>query len=155
MCCAAEHLAKPCRSFLRAARDCVRGRLSDNIGKYGSSYPYFLALRVSAHPSTLGKAPSRDSAAADHYTSSMKPRTLILRTAGTNCDQETGHAFELAGSETTFLHVNRLLENPAQLHDYQLLAIPGGFSYGDDIAAGRIFANQIAHHLLEPLHRFV
>jgi phosphoribosylformylglycinamidine synthase len=85
----------------------------------------------------------------------MKPRTLILRTAGTNCDLETAHAFELAGSEPVFLHVNRLIEQPTLLDEYQLLAIPGGFSYGDDIAAGRIFANQITHHLHDPLHRFV
>ena len=85
----------------------------------------------------------------------MRPKTLILRTAGTNCDGETAHAFELAGSESTFLHLNRVLERPAALDEFQILAIPGGFSYGDDIAAGRIFANQIVHHLRDALHRFV
>jgi phosphoribosylformylglycinamidine synthase len=85
----------------------------------------------------------------------MKPSVLILRTAGTNCDGETAHAFELAGASNVFLHVNRLLENPAQLERFEILAIPGGFSYGDDIAAGRIFANQIKHHLRKPLHDFV
>src|ERR1051325_590599 len=85
----------------------------------------------------------------------MKPQTLILRTAGTNCDAEAAHAFELAGATSVFLHVNRLLERPQLLHDYQILAIPGGFSYGDDIAAGRIFANQIRHHLAEEFARFI
>jgi phosphoribosylformylglycinamidine synthase len=85
----------------------------------------------------------------------MKPQVLILRTAGTNCDAETAHAFELVGAQSIFMHINRLLENPAKLADFQILAIPGGFSYGDDIAAGRIFANQITHHLREPLHEFV
>jgi len=85
----------------------------------------------------------------------MKPRALILRTAGTNCDTETAHAFELAGAHSELLHVNRLLEKPSSLEDFQIMAIPGGFSYGDDIAAGRIFANQIAHHLREPLARFL
>ena len=85
----------------------------------------------------------------------MKPRTLILRTAGTNCDLETAHAFELAGSAVDRIHLNRVLENPALLADYQLLALAGGFSYGDDIAAGRILANQITHHLREPLAKFV
>jgi phosphoribosylformylglycinamidine synthase len=85
----------------------------------------------------------------------MRPATLILRTAGTNCDGETAHAFELAGSQPKFLHLNRVLEKPAVLDDFQILAIPGGFSYGDDIAAGRIFANQIVHHLRDALHRFV
>ncbi len=85
----------------------------------------------------------------------MKPRTLILRTAGTNCDVETARAFELAGSQPVLLHTNRLLENPAELHEFEVLAIPGGFSYGDDIAAGRIFANQINHYLRDGLLRFV
>jgi phosphoribosylformylglycinamidine synthase len=85
----------------------------------------------------------------------MKPRTLILRTAGTNCDLETAHAFERAGSEPVFMHLNRLLENDALLGDFQILAIPGGFSYGDDIAAGRIFANQIVHHLADAVRDFI
>jgi len=87
--------------------------------------------------------------------SSAKPRALILRTAGTNCDRETAHAFELAGANSVSLHLNRLLENPRLLDQYQILAIPGGFSYGDDIAAGRIFANQLMHHLHDALHEFV
>jgi phosphoribosylformylglycinamidine synthase subunit PurQ / glutaminase len=80
---------------------------------------------------------------------------MILRTAGTNCDGETAYALELAGAETEKVHVNRLIERPELLGQYQLLAFPGGFSYGDDIAAGRILANQIAHHLHDALHEFV
>jgi phosphoribosylformylglycinamidine synthase subunit PurQ / glutaminase len=80
---------------------------------------------------------------------------MILRTAGTNCDGETAHAFELAGSATQLVHINELLRKPSLMRDYQLLAIPGGFSYGDDIAAGRIFANQITHHLREAFVEFV
>ena len=89
------------------------------------------------------------------YPFRMNPRTLILRTAGVNCDGETAHAFELAGSTIELIHINRLLENPKLLNDFQILALPGGFSYGDDIAAGRIFANQIAHHLHDVFHDFV
>jgi phosphoribosylformylglycinamidine synthase len=85
----------------------------------------------------------------------MSPTALVIRTAGTNCDRETAFAFEQAGARVEYLHINRLLERPAVLHDYQLLAIPGGFSYGDDIAAGRIFANQIVHHLGDEFRRFV
>ncbi|HSV13878.1 MAG TPA: phosphoribosylformylglycinamidine synthase I [Tepidisphaeraceae bacterium] len=85
----------------------------------------------------------------------MKPKTLILRTAGTNCDGETAYAFERAGATAAFLHINRLLERPQLIHDYQILAFPGGFSYGDDIAAGRILANQITHHLRDVLQAFV
>jgi phosphoribosylformylglycinamidine synthase len=85
----------------------------------------------------------------------MKPKTLILRTAGTNCDGETAYAFELAGAEVERVHINRILQNPRLIDDYQILAVPGGFSYGDDIAAGRILANQIVNHLGDAFQRFV
>jgi phosphoribosylformylglycinamidine synthase len=85
----------------------------------------------------------------------MKPKALVLRTAGTNCDEETAYAFELAGASAQRVHLNRILANPRAMDDYQLLAIAGGFSYGDDIAAGRIFANQIVNHLRDALDRFI
>ena len=87
-------------------------------------------------------------------SSMATPRTLILRAPGTNCDVETAYAFERAGAAATTLHVNRALENPRLLDEFQILCIPGGFSYGDDVAAGRIFGNQIRHHLAEQLHEF-
>jgi phosphoribosylformylglycinamidine synthase I len=85
----------------------------------------------------------------------MKPATLILRAAGTNCDGETAYAFQLAGARSQLLHINRVLENPAVLDQFQILALPGGFSYGDDIAAGKILANQIVHYLGDALRRFI
>ncbi len=84
-----------------------------------------------------------------------KPKVMVLRTAGTNCDAETCHAFELAGAVTQKVHVNRLIENPALLDDFQILALPGGFSYGDDIAAGKILANQLIHHFRDAVRRFI
>ena len=84
-----------------------------------------------------------------------KPKTLILRAAGTNCDGETAYAFERAGATAQSLHVNRILESPAVLEEFQILALPGGFSYGDDIAAGKILANQIVHHLGEAVRSFI
>ncbi len=84
----------------------------------------------------------------------MAPRVLILRAPGTNCDQETAFAFETAGGKPDVLHLNRLLENPKLASNYQILAIPGGFSYGDDISAGRIFGNQIRHHLRDCFEEF-
>jgi phosphoribosylformylglycinamidine synthase I len=83
-----------------------------------------------------------------------KPRVLVLRAPGTNCDVETAFAFQLAGAIAERVHVNRLLENPPLLDSYQILCIPGGFSYGDDIAAGRILATQLRLHLAEVLHDF-
>jgi phosphoribosylformylglycinamidine synthase len=85
----------------------------------------------------------------------MQPKTLVLRTAGSNCDRELVHAFEVAGATCDLLHVNRLIEKPQLISDYQILAIPGGFTYGDDIAAGRIFANQIRHHLADAFNHFI
>jgi phosphoribosylformylglycinamidine synthase I len=82
-------------------------------------------------------------------------RVLLLRTAGTNCDRELAHAFQLVGAAVDTLHINTLLQNPAQLADYQILGFPGGFSYGDDIASGKILANQLIHHLAAPLRTFV
>jgi phosphoribosylformylglycinamidine synthase len=82
------------------------------------------------------------------------PRILILRAPGTNCDQETGYAFERVGGQADLVHVNRLLESPDIAGAYQILCIPGGFSYGDDVAAGQILAQQIRHHLAETLQAF-
>jgi len=83
-----------------------------------------------------------------------RPNVLVLRAPGTNCDLETAFAFETAGAATERVHVNRLLEEPALLDGFQILCIPGGFSYGDDVAAGRILANQLQHHLGEPIAQF-
>jgi len=82
------------------------------------------------------------------------PRVIILRAPGTNCDEETAYAFQRAGAKTELVHINRLLENPRLPAAFQILCLPGGFSYGDDIAAGRILANQIRHHLQDALREF-
>jgi phosphoribosylformylglycinamidine synthase subunit PurQ / glutaminase len=83
-----------------------------------------------------------------------QPNVLILRAPGTNCDAETAFAFEQAGAQAETLHVNRLLEDPGLFARFQLLCIPGGFSYGDDLAAGRILGSQIQHHLADRLAQF-
>ncbi|NQT72626.1 MAG: phosphoribosylformylglycinamidine synthase I [Chloroflexi bacterium] len=71
------------------------------------------------------------------------PKALILRAPGTNCDEETGFAFELAGAQAELVHINELVSGRKALADYQILVIPGGFTYGDDISAGRILANEV------------
>ena len=83
-----------------------------------------------------------------------RPRVLILRAPGTNCDHETAFAFEQAGGVAERLHVNRLLENPRLAADFQILCIAGGFSYGDDLGAGRILGSRIRTHLAECLREF-
>jgi phosphoribosylformylglycinamidine synthase len=82
------------------------------------------------------------------------PRVLILRAPGANCDAEAQFAFEKAGAIAQPVHINRLRESPSQLMRYQILAIPGGFTYGDDVAAGKILAIQLTHFLGDILRRF-
>jgi len=82
------------------------------------------------------------------------PRALILRAPGANCDEETQFAFQQAGAVADRVHINRLREQPGLLRRYQILTVPGGFTYGDDVAAGKILANQLTHFLGDALRRF-
>ena len=83
------------------------------------------------------------------------PSVLVLRAAGTNCERETAFAFERFGATAATLHVNRLLEAPERLLAHHVLAIPGGFSYGDDVGAGAVFAAELGSRLADPLRRFI
>jgi phosphoribosylformylglycinamidine synthase len=83
-----------------------------------------------------------------------RPRALILRAPGANCDTEAAFAFTQAGAVAERMHVNRLREHPALLQNYQILVIPGGFTYGDDVAAGKILANELQHFLGDALLQF-
>jgi phosphoribosylformylglycinamidine synthase len=85
----------------------------------------------------------------------VKVRTLILRAPGTNCDVETTFAFEQAGSVVDSAHVNELVRGEKPLSHYQILVIPGGFTYGDDVSAGKILANELRLKLGEDIQRFV
>jgi phosphoribosylformylglycinamidine synthase len=80
---------------------------------------------------------------------------LVLRTAGTNCNEETAFAFSYFGATVNQVHVNELVAGRVKLSDYQILALPGGFSYGDDIASGRILANELRIKLGEDLKKFI
>jgi len=84
-----------------------------------------------------------------------KVKTLILRTAGTNCDKETAFAFQVAGAETRLVHINELIKNKSLLNEFQILAIPGGFTYGDDIASGKVLANELKSKLKEQILLFI
>ncbi len=84
-----------------------------------------------------------------------KVKGLVLRAAGINCDLETENALELAGAEADRIHINKLIKEKNLLDKYQILVFPGGFSYGDDVAAGKILANQIIHHLSDIIRKFI
>lgn len=83
-----------------------------------------------------------------------QPRVLILRAPGVNCDLESAFAFQQAGALTQPLHIQALLADPRQVQQFQILCLPGGFSYGDDLGAGRILGNQIRYRLAECLAEF-
>ncbi|MEW4456142.1 phosphoribosylformylglycinamidine synthase I [Bremerella sp. JC817] len=83
-----------------------------------------------------------------------QPKALLIRSPGTNCDLETAYAFEQSGAVADRIHLNRILEKPEILNDYQILALSGGFSYGDDISAGRIVGSLFRHHLMDAVKQF-
>jgi len=85
----------------------------------------------------------------------MKVKAMVLRAAGTNCDVETAYAFELAGAQAARVHINELVRREKSLSEVQILAIPGGFTYGDDVAAGKILANELKYKLSDEIGRFV
>ncbi len=87
--------------------------------------------------------------------SNKKVRAIVLRAAGTNCDYETAYAFEKVGALAERIHVNRLVESPKRLSRFHILAIPGGFSYGDDIASGKLLANEIRFRLEDQIRLFI
>ena len=84
-----------------------------------------------------------------------KPGVCILRTDGINCDEETFYAFDLAGGDSRMVHVNQLRAKEADLADYQILALPGGFSYGDDVHSGKVLAVELASFLREQMQSFI
>jgi phosphoribosylformylglycinamidine synthase len=96
----------------------------------------------------------KTNAAKQHHRTTM-PQVLIIRAPGTNCDQETAHAFQLAGAtHVEIIHLNRILETPAMMDWAEILCIPGGFSFGDDIAAGKIFASKMKNRLADAFKKF-
>jgi phosphoribosylformylglycinamidine synthase len=92
----------------------------------------------------------------------LKPKICILRTDGTNCDRETAFAFNQVGGDAEIVHINSLKRkyDPVQqkkisLDDYHILAIPGGFSHGDYIAAGKVLAQDMKQYLGDEIQTFV
>ncbi len=84
-----------------------------------------------------------------------KPKVCVLRSAGTNCDKETAFAFQKAGAAAELVHINKIIADKDMLKSYQILALPGGFTYGDDLGAGRIFANELRYKLGDSLRDFI
>lgn len=85
----------------------------------------------------------------------MTAKALVLAGYGLNCEEETAHAFSYNGLSTQIIHINDLIENPKELETAQILAIPGGFSYGDDTGAGNAYAQKLKLALMDELRAFV
>jgi phosphoribosylformylglycinamidine synthase len=84
-----------------------------------------------------------------------RPGALVLSGYGINCEEETKFSFESVGARADVVHVNDLLDGHKNLKDYQILAFPGGFSYGDDTGSGNAFAHRMKNHLWEQVASFI
>lgn len=85
----------------------------------------------------------------------MKPKVLVLKADGTNRDVEMAYAFKIAGGDPKIVYVNELRNGSEKMSDYQILALPGGFAYGDDIVSGKILAIELTSFLKKELKKFI
>ncbi|MFA6992137.1 MAG: phosphoribosylformylglycinamidine synthase I [Candidatus Gracilibacteria bacterium] len=84
-----------------------------------------------------------------------KPKVLVITGYGINCEEETAKAFVMAGGESKIMHINDIITAPRVLDEYQIMAFPGGFSYGDDTGSGNAMANKITNNMKDHLLDFV
>lgn len=84
-----------------------------------------------------------------------KVSVCVLRSAGTNCDKETAFAFKKAGASPELVHINQLITSQRSLQAYHILVLSGGFSYGDDLGAGKILANELRFKLIGSIVKFL
>lgn len=83
------------------------------------------------------------------------PKALVLTGFGINCDKETYGALKKAGADAELVHLNDLIDGSRHLKNYQMLVFPGGFSFGDDISAGKVFAATMKANLEEKIIDFI
>jgi phosphoribosylformylglycinamidine synthase len=91
----------------------------------------------------------------DNIINEMTPKVLVLTGYGINCDMELAHAFKLAGADAERVHLTDLINGTKKLSDFHILALPGGFSFGDDIASGKVLANMLKYNLGEQIQEFI
>lgn len=88
-----------------------------------------------------------------------KPKVIVMSGYGLNCEEETKFAFEWAGAKekvrADIVHINDLIKNPKMLKNYDIMAFPGGFAYGDDTGSGKAYANKFKNHLSKELKEFL
>lgn len=84
----------------------------------------------------------------------MKPKVLVITGYGINCEEETAEVFRITGGESVIVHINDLIDGTYNMDDFQIMALPGGFSYGDDTGSGNAMANKMKNNLEEKLIKF-
>ena len=83
------------------------------------------------------------------------PKVAVLFGFGINCDHETAAVFELVGGSAERVHLNKFINKQASLSNYDILAVPGGFSFGDHLGSGRLMGNRMRFALRDELRKFV
>ena len=84
-----------------------------------------------------------------------KPRVAVLSGFGINCELETMAVFEMAGATSQRVHVNRIVSGEVKLPDFDIMAVPGGFSFGDHLGSGRLMGNRLRFGLRDQVREFV
>ncbi len=135
----------------------VKAETSELKKAWQSPLPYNQQARNNEKQSIINNKYQTPNPQPATHNSKLAPRVLILRAAGTNCDMESKFAFELVGAKVDSIHINQLViaNNHSLLQDYDILVLPGGFTYGDDISAGKILANKLKFGLGEELEKFI
>ncbi|MBI4137154.1 phosphoribosylformylglycinamidine synthase I [Candidatus Roizmanbacteria bacterium] len=84
-----------------------------------------------------------------------KPPLAVLRTKGTNDHENMNYGLQLAGGESEIVHMNELLTGVRRLEKYRMIVLPGGFSRGDALGAGNMWAQQFRSQLSDELREFL
>ncbi len=82
-------------------------------------------------------------------------KVLIITGFGLNCEAETAAAFNMCGATSEKIHLNDILDGQRSLDEFHILAFIGGFSFGDHLGAGTVFANRVKFRLRDQLDKFV
>ncbi len=85
----------------------------------------------------------------------LRPKVLVLKADGTNRDAEMAYAFKVAGADAKTVHVNQLRDGTEKMSNYQILVLPGGFAYGDDIISGKVLAIELTSFLETQMKKFI
>ncbi|MEM4555140.1 MAG: phosphoribosylformylglycinamidine synthase subunit PurQ [Candidatus Anstonellaceae archaeon] len=83
------------------------------------------------------------------------PKCLVLAGFGLNSEAELAHAFSMAGAESAIVHFSKIANGEKKLEDYQIFAIPGGWSYADEISSGKVLANKLKSSFHRQLEEFI